>query len=152
MQLDNTFQLKQSQPAVLPKATFEELKNHHSHRPYTYMVDVYEPQESNVRQRLSPEMADMVLENGQDGYFGNPFRLGAEEPRGATLERFREWAVNRMATDEEYRLTEKWKNLVYYAWYRTKVGAKKVYFQYKKSRLCRLPSWLLLHCAEGFSF
>jgi len=103
MQLDNTFQLKQSQPVVLPKATFEELKNHHSHRPYTYMVDVYEPQESNVRQRLSPEMADMVLENGQDGYFGNPFRLEAEEPRGATLERFREWAVNRMTTDEEYR-------------------------------------------------
>lgn len=34
---------------------------------------------------------------------GNPFRLGDEEPRGATLERFREWAVNRMATDEEYR-------------------------------------------------
>lgn len=40
---------------------------------------------------------------GQDGYFGNPFRLDSGEPRGATLERFREWAVNRMATDEEYR-------------------------------------------------
>jgi hypothetical protein len=35
--------------------------------------------------------------------------------------------------NQEYRLTEKWKKLVYYAWYRTKVGAKKVYFQYKKA-------------------
>lgn len=33
--------------------------------------------------------------------------------------------------NQEYRLTEKWKNLVYYAWYRTKAGTKKVYFQYK---------------------
>lgn len=33
---------------------------------------------------------------------------------------------------QEYRLTEEWKKLAYYAWYRTKVGFKKVYFQYKK--------------------
>jgi len=39
---------------------------------------------------------------GQDGYFGNPFRLESGEPRGATLERFREWCVNRMSTDTEY--------------------------------------------------
>ena len=35
--------------------------------------------------------------------------------------------------NQEYRLTDKWKKLVYYAWYRTKTGAKKVYFQYKKA-------------------
>lgn len=33
---------------------------------------------------------------------------------------------------QEYRLEDKWKQTVYYAWYRTKVGLKKVYFQYKK--------------------
>lgn len=62
MQLNNLFQSAQAQPTVLPKATFEELKNNHSRRPNTYMVDIYNPQESNVRQRLSPEMAEMVLE------------------------------------------------------------------------------------------
>lgn len=33
---------------------------------------------------------------------------------------------------QEYRLTDKWKNLAFYAWYRTKVNKEKVYFQYKK--------------------
>lgn len=33
---------------------------------------------------------------------------------------------------QEYRLTDKWKKLTYYAWYRTKESHKKVYFQYKK--------------------
>lgn len=40
---------------------------------------------------------------GQDGYFGNPFRLEDGEQRGSTLELFREWVVGRMAIDEEYR-------------------------------------------------
>lgn len=62
MQLSNIFQSKQTQPTVLPKATFEELKSNHSRRPYTCMFDVYEPQEDYVRRRLSPEMAEMVLE------------------------------------------------------------------------------------------
>lgn len=62
MQLSNIFQSKQTQPTVLPKATFEELKSNHSRRPYTYMVDVYDPQEEYVKRRLSPEMAEIVLE------------------------------------------------------------------------------------------
>lgn len=32
---------------------------------------------------------------------------------------------------QEYRLTEKWRSLVYYAWFRTVVGHKKVYLQFK---------------------
>jgi hypothetical protein len=33
---------------------------------------------------------------------------------------------------QEYRLTEKWKHIAYYAWYRVKESLEKVYFQYKK--------------------
>lgn len=40
---------------------------------------------------------------GQDGYFGNPFRLGDDEARGDTLERFREWTITRLEIDAEYR-------------------------------------------------
>jgi hypothetical protein len=40
---------------------------------------------------------------GQDGYFGNPFRLGKDESRGATLERYREYFHNRIATDPEFK-------------------------------------------------
>lgn len=40
---------------------------------------------------------------GEDGYFGNPFRLDGSEPRGATIERFRYYAIARLAGDFEYR-------------------------------------------------
>lgn len=40
---------------------------------------------------------------GHDGYFGNPFALQPGEPRGATIERFREYAEKRIAEDPEYR-------------------------------------------------
>ena len=31
---------------------------------------------------------------GHDGRYGNPFRLGRHEPRGATLDRFKHWLWN----------------------------------------------------------
>jgi hypothetical protein len=40
---------------------------------------------------------------GQDGYFGNPFRLRAAEQRGATIERYRKYFHNRMETDPEFK-------------------------------------------------
>jgi hypothetical protein len=40
---------------------------------------------------------------GEDGYFGNPFRLRYNEPRGATIERYREYFYNRLKTDPEFK-------------------------------------------------
>ncbi len=40
---------------------------------------------------------------GQDGYFGNPFRLGPGESRGASLEKYRVYFYNRLATDPEFK-------------------------------------------------
>lgn len=40
---------------------------------------------------------------GFDGYFGNPFTLRPGDDRGATIERFREYAQDRMFRDPEYR-------------------------------------------------
>ena len=39
---------------------------------------------------------------GQDGYFGNPFRLAAGETRGTSLEKFRVYFYDRLKTDAEY--------------------------------------------------
>lgn len=41
--------------------------------------------------------------HGQDGYFGNPFVLGTGEARGGTIERFRDYAQDRMFRDPAYR-------------------------------------------------
>jgi len=38
---------------------------------------------------------------GEDGYFGNPFPLG-EQSRGATIERYRGYFLNRLRTDEQF--------------------------------------------------
>ena len=38
---------------------------------------------------------------GQDGYFGNPFPLGRQS-RGATIERYRGYFLNRLRTDERF--------------------------------------------------
>ena len=38
---------------------------------------------------------------GQDGYFGNPFPLG-EQPRGATIARYREHFLERLRADEQF--------------------------------------------------
>lgn len=40
---------------------------------------------------------------GCDGYFGNPFRLGAGESRGATLANYRSHFHERLTNDEEFR-------------------------------------------------
>lgn len=40
---------------------------------------------------------------GQDGYFGNPFKLSKHEERGATLARFEAHARRLLDTDIEYR-------------------------------------------------
>ncbi|WP_370795099.1 DUF4326 domain-containing protein [Bacteroides stercorirosoris] len=41
--------------------------------------------------------------HGQDGYFGNPFRLEATMARGGTLDRYRKYFYHRLSTDEEFR-------------------------------------------------
>lgn len=40
--------------------------------------------------------------HGQDGYFGNPFKLRPDEPRGTTLQRYREYFQSRLGTDAEF--------------------------------------------------
>jgi len=41
--------------------------------------------------------------HGQDGYFGNPFRLEAGQPRGTTIEKYRKYFYNRLETDPEFK-------------------------------------------------
>jgi hypothetical protein len=40
---------------------------------------------------------------GKDGYFGNPFRLGPGEPRGASLEKYRGYFYQRLEDDPEFK-------------------------------------------------
>jgi len=40
---------------------------------------------------------------GKSGYFGNPIVLQKEEPRGATIERYKEYFYNRLKTDNEFK-------------------------------------------------
>jgi len=40
---------------------------------------------------------------GKDGYFGNPFVLKKGEPRGSTIERYKEWFYTRIEIDDEFR-------------------------------------------------
>ena len=40
---------------------------------------------------------------GEDGYFGNPFWLGREEARGATIARFKEYFLERVEKDAVFR-------------------------------------------------
>lgn len=41
--------------------------------------------------------------HGQDGYFGNPFILQPGEERGATLDRYKTYFLNRIATDATFK-------------------------------------------------
>lgn len=55
---------------------------------------------------LKNEMYDVYIGRagkGQDGYFGNPFRLHSNESRGSTLERYREYFYGRIDTDPVFR-------------------------------------------------
>jgi len=40
---------------------------------------------------------------GNDGYFGNPFRLTSSRQRGATIQRYREYFYNRLETDPDFK-------------------------------------------------
>ncbi|MBI3625125.1 MAG: DUF4326 domain-containing protein [Candidatus Rokubacteria bacterium] len=40
---------------------------------------------------------------GRDGYFGNPFRIGAHGSRAQVLERFRQYFRHRLASDPAFR-------------------------------------------------
>lgn len=40
---------------------------------------------------------------GHDGYFGNPFKLEAGEPRGNTIERFKVYFYERLKNDSEFK-------------------------------------------------
>ena len=40
---------------------------------------------------------------GQDGYFGNPFPLKPGEPRGATIERYKEYFGNKIDNDPIFK-------------------------------------------------
>lgn len=37
------------------------------------------------------------------GYFGNPFRIRAGQPRGSTLDKFRTYFYDRLTTDAEFK-------------------------------------------------
>jgi hypothetical protein len=39
----------------------------------------------------------------QDGYFGNPFRVGRDGTREQVIEKFRAWFENRIVADPAYR-------------------------------------------------
>ena len=39
---------------------------------------------------------------GQDGYFGNPIQLSPKESRDSTLEKFKEYFLERIKTDVEF--------------------------------------------------
>lgn len=40
---------------------------------------------------------------GWSGYFGNPFRRSSNEPRGATIQKFRAYFLERVETDPEFK-------------------------------------------------
>lgn len=40
---------------------------------------------------------------GQDGYFGNPFKLEKGKPRGSTLEKYKEYFHKKMLNDPEFK-------------------------------------------------
>jgi len=40
---------------------------------------------------------------GEDGYFGNPFRLRYDEARGATIDRYRKYFYDRLKTDSQFK-------------------------------------------------
>lgn len=40
---------------------------------------------------------------GKNGYFGNPYKIGVHDSRGSTLERYKRYFDNRIATDPEFK-------------------------------------------------
>lgn len=41
--------------------------------------------------------------HGQDGYFGNPFRVPPSGRRGTTIAKYRDYFYERLATDPEFK-------------------------------------------------
>jgi hypothetical protein len=41
---------------------------------------------------------------GQDGYFGNPFRIKEGESRGSTIKQYKEYFYKRIETDPEFKV------------------------------------------------
>ena len=40
---------------------------------------------------------------GQDGYFGNPFKILPKQTKGSTLTKYKEYFYNRLNTDPEFK-------------------------------------------------
>ena len=40
---------------------------------------------------------------GQDGYFGNPYRLNSDETRGSTIKKYRQYFYDRLRNDPEFK-------------------------------------------------
>lgn len=57
----------------------------------------------NIRDRQPGDVFIGRAGKGEAGTFGNPFRLRAEETRGATIERFRDWFLKRVDEDVDFR-------------------------------------------------
>ena len=57
----------------------------------------------NIRERKSGDVYIGRAGKGEDGYFGNPFRIRRGEGRGTTIERYRDWFLKRVESDLEFR-------------------------------------------------
>lgn len=57
----------------------------------------------NIRDRQSGDVFIGRAGKGENGTFGNPFRLQSEEVRGATIERYRDWFLKRVDEDADFR-------------------------------------------------
>lgn len=44
-----------------------------------------------------------INKNGHDGYFGNPFHLKPNEPRGSTLRKYKEYFHSALEIDPEFK-------------------------------------------------
>lgn len=60
----------------------------------------------NIRYTLKPRGANTVYIGrgpGDDGYFGNPFKIGPDGDRAGVIEKFRVYFLARLDSDAAYR-------------------------------------------------
>jgi hypothetical protein len=57
----------------------------------------------NIRDRQPSDVYIGRAGKGKDGYFGNPFKLNPGESRGATIERFKVWFLDRLQIDPVFK-------------------------------------------------